>query len=96
MKSVGLKESYADRKVLRLSGGEQQRVAIARTLYKEPKIILADEPTGALDSKNADKVMPMPIQTGLISCSRTHCNKNILSVFPVVVHAASLMFPSVS
>lgn len=39
-----------------LSGGEQQRVAVARALINEPKIIFADEPTGNLDSKNADEL----------------------------------------
>lgn len=46
-------------KVYMLSGGEQQRVALARLLFKKCDIILADEPTGSLDKKNAQKVMTL-------------------------------------
>jgi putative ABC transport system ATP-binding protein len=42
-----------------MSGGEQQRVAIARAIINEPKIVLADEPTGNLDSRNSDAVLSM-------------------------------------
>ncbi len=53
---VGL-EDKADAVVYKLSGGEQQRVALARVMLKQCKYVLADEPTGSLDEKNASIVM---------------------------------------
>jgi ABC-type lipoprotein export system ATPase subunit len=55
---VGMQD-YAKKHPALLSGGEQQRIAMARALINDPKIIIADEPTGSLDSKNGDMVMAL-------------------------------------
>jgi len=57
-KMLGL-EGRLDHRPSEMSGGEQQRVAIARAIINEPKILLADEPTGNLDTKNSDVVLEM-------------------------------------
>ena len=57
LQETGIDESLAKRRVLKLSGGEQQRIAIARAISYDPKVILADEPTGNLDGSTANDII---------------------------------------
>jgi putative ABC transport system ATP-binding protein len=74
-KMLGL-EGRLQHKPSELSGGEQQRVAIARAIINEPKILLADEPTGNLDSKNSEIVLQMLRQL----------NKNLGQTIVMITH----------
>lgn len=72
LEKVGLQEKYR-RKPSQISGGEQQRVAIARAIAANPKVILADEPTGNLDESNSQEVLRLLLE----------CNKNGTTVIMV-------------
>jgi putative ABC transport system ATP-binding protein len=69
-------EDKMKHKPLEMSGGEQQRVAIARALINEPALILADEPTGNLDSENSDAVLDM----------LRNLNKNLNQTIVMITH----------
>ena len=75
LESVGLK-SRAQHKTNQLSGGEQQRIAIARALLNNPALILADEPTGNLDSKTSCEIMDifakLNVEKGITMVMVTH------------------------
>jgi putative ABC transport system ATP-binding protein len=84
---VELPEEYEKRLPSQLSGGEQQRVAIARTLAQGCKIILADEPTGNLDSKNTENIVE-------ILCDLAHkdgCTVIIVTHDPAVAEKADVV-----
>lgn len=74
LQSVGIDSDKANRKILNLSGGEQQRIGIARALSHNPDIIIADEPTGNLDNETEEKIMDI-----LVSLAHKH-NKCVIIV----------------
>lgn len=61
LQKVGLSE-YLNSKIYELSGGQQQRIAVARAIIKPSELILADEPTGSLDSKNRDEIIKLLLE----------------------------------
>jgi ABC-type lipoprotein export system ATPase subunit len=72
LKEVGISHRI-DHKGIHLSGGEQQRVAIARALINDPVLVLADEPTGALDSESSKEIMDLLVEMNE--------KRNVTSVF---------------
>jgi lipoprotein-releasing system ATP-binding protein len=76
---VGL-EKMSGNLAMNMSGGQQQRVAIARALAMNPDLVLADEPTGNLDTKSADRVFELMRQV----------NRDSGTTFPMVTHNLDL------
>ena len=85
LKDVGLEEEHYNKFPSQLSGGQQQRVAIARALANNPKIILADEPTGNLDEKNAIRIF------NLFKEINRKCGVSILIATHDVEHAREIV-----
>ena len=84
-------EGKKDRMPHELSGGEQQRIAIARALLNSPKLIVADEPTGNLDAETADSIIQLLreiSQTGTAVVLTTH-NRQLLDKYPGIVYNCS-------
>lgn len=79
LKKVGL-ENRRDHKPSELSGGQQQRISIARALINNPKIVLADEPTGNLDSKNSEEILSI----------LKELNEKISQTFVIVTHSPNV------
>ncbi|MDR0967236.1 MAG: ATP-binding cassette domain-containing protein [Rickettsiales bacterium] len=77
---VGLSQ-YANQRPLNLSGGQQQRVSVARAIITQPKILLADEPTGNLDDESAARLMELFLQM----------NKNFGTSIILATHSQKLM-----
>ena len=90
LRQVGM-EAKKDRMPHELSGGEQQRIAIARALLNSPKLIVADEPTGNLDAETADSIILLLreiSQTGTAVVLTTH-NRQLLDKYPGIVYRCS-------
>lgn len=90
LKEVAMADK-ADRMPHELSGGEQQRVAIARAILNQPKVIIADEPTGNLDPETAANIVRLLrtiAQTGTAVVMTTH-NISLLKDFPGIVYRCS-------
>lgn len=85
LKFVGISDR-ANHKPKKMSGGEQQRVAIARAIINDPKILLADEPTGNLDSRNSEVIselfMKINNEFGTTILSATHSSE-FASIAPI-------------
>jgi len=87
LEDVGMKD-FVDRFPHELSGGEQQRIAIARAILNKPKIIIADEPTGNLDTETAANIISLlrqVTQMGTAVVMTTH-NIPLLKEFPGIVY----------
>ncbi len=79
LEKVGIEDKTND-KIINLSGGQQQRVAIARSLINNPKLILADEPTGSLDTETANQILEL----------LKEINKEMGTTFVIVTHDPSI------